>query len=48
MSRPVCKDHQTALLLGLALTVAGSLLLYDAFENRGRTRPWALKLLPGA
>jgi hypothetical protein len=25
----------------------GALALYDAYENRGRRRPFATKLLPG-
>lgn len=48
MNRPVVKDRQTALLGGIALLVLGSALLYDAYENRGRNRPFALKFLPGA
>lgn len=47
MSRPVVRDARTAQLLGVACVVAGSLLLYDAYEARGRTKPWVAKLLPG-
>jgi hypothetical protein len=46
--RPVIKDRQTALVLGVAAYVAGSLLLWDAYENRGKARPFVTKLLPGA
>lgn len=45
--RPVVKDRKTALWLGVAAYVAGSLLLYDAFENRGKPRPFVTKFLPG-
>lgn len=48
MSRPVVHDARTAQLLGVAFVVAGSWLLYDAYEARGRTRPFAFKWLPGA
>ena len=37
----------TARRLGIALTVAGSWLLYEAYELRGRSRPWISRLLPG-
>lgn len=37
----------TARRLGIALTVAGSWLLYEAYEARGRSRPWLSRLLPG-
>lgn len=45
---PMIRDRNTALLGGIVLLVAGSVLLYDAYEARGRTRPWIAKLLPGA
>lgn len=47
MSRPMIRDARTAKLLGVACIVAGSFLLYDAYEARGRSKPWAAKLLPG-
>jgi hypothetical protein len=34
-------------MLGIACVVAGSWLLYDAYEARGRSKPWVAKLLPG-
>lgn len=46
--RPVVADRRTALLLGVVLISAGSLLLFDAYENRGLPRPWFTRLLPGA
>ncbi len=48
MTRPVIPDRRTALLAGAGLVVLGAWLLYDAYEARGRTRPFALRLLPGA
>jgi hypothetical protein len=39
------RDRQLALYAGLAFTLAGALLLRDAFEDRGQSRPWAMKLL---
>jgi hypothetical protein len=45
--RPVVRDARTAQLLGVACVVAGSFLLYDAYEARGRSKPWIAKLLPG-
>lgn len=47
MSRPVVPDRRTALLAGVGLVLLGSWLLYDAYEARGRGRPFALRLLPG-
>lgn len=45
--KPVIKNRTTAQWLGYALVAAGSLLLYDAYENRGRSRPWVSRLAPG-
>lgn len=45
MGRPLVKDRQLALYGGLALTLAGALLLRDAWEARGQPRPWAMRLL---
>jgi hypothetical protein len=42
--RPLVRDRDVALYLGLALWVAGSVLLWDAWENRGRPRPLVAKL----
>lgn len=48
MSRGVwVKDRQLALWGGVAAVVVGSLLLHDAFEHRGKTKPWIYRLLPG-
>lgn len=36
------------LVLGVALIIAGSLMLHGYFDRSGRSRPWVTKLLPGA
>jgi hypothetical protein len=46
--KPYFRNRRTALYLGVAAYVAGSMLLWDAYENRGRQRPYVTKLLPGA
>lgn len=40
-------DRNTALVIGYAGIIIGALALYDAYENRGKRRPFATKLLPG-
>jgi hypothetical protein len=49
MSRrgPLVRDHGTAVLLGLAAITLGAYLIYDAYEGRGRQRPFWLKFAPG-
>jgi hypothetical protein len=42
--RPLLANRDTALYLGLAAWGIGTLLLWDAWENRGRPRPFAFKL----
>lgn len=46
MSRPVIPDRRTAQLTGIVFVSLGAWLLYDAYEARGRSRPFALRLLP--
>lgn len=46
--KPVVRDRDAALWGGVLAIVVGSYLLYDAFEARGRPRPFVTKLLPGA
>lgn len=48
MSRPVVRDARTAKMLGVTCIIAGSWLLYDAYEARGKSKPFAMKWLPGA
>lgn len=43
---PLVDDPALALALGVLAGVASIILLYDAFEGRGRDRPFALRLLP--
>lgn len=45
MTRPIIADRQVALYAGLACTLAGVLLLRDAWEDRGHKRPWAMRLV---
>ena len=45
--RPYIRDRNTALVVGYAGILIGALALYDAYENRGKRRPFATKLLPG-
>ena len=47
MSRPVIPDRRTAQLAGISFVCIGAFLLYDAYENRGRSRTFALRFLPG-
>ena len=42
--RPWIQSRETALWLGIACWIAGTVLLRDAFEARGRPRPKAFKL----
>jgi hypothetical protein len=44
---PVIKDRRTALLVGYGGIIIGALALWDAYEQRGRRRPFLTKLLPG-
>lgn len=45
----VAKVHnrKRALWGGVVMVAVGSWLLYDAYEARGRNRPFALRFLPG-
>lgn len=47
MSTAVVPDRRTALLAGIGCLTLGAWLLYDAFEARGRTRPFLMRFLPG-
>lgn len=48
MKQPVIRDQRTAITAGAACLIVGSFLLYDAFDARGRRRPFWTYLLPGA
>lgn len=41
------KDRSTALWGGVACTVLGAALLHDAYEHRGKGRPFLARFLPG-
>ena len=45
MKRPLVADDRLALLGAAAAFAVGSWLLYDAYEARGRRRPWATRFL---
>jgi uncharacterized membrane protein HdeD (DUF308 family) len=45
--RPVIPDRRTAQLAGVLMVCGGAYLLYDAYEARGRQRPFWTRLLPG-
>jgi len=41
-------DHQLLVVTGCAAIVLGSWLLRQAYEEKGKKRPWGLSWLPGA
>lgn len=48
MSRgPFIRNRSHALILGYAGILGGALALWDAYEGRGRRRPFLTKFLPG-
>lgn len=47
-STPFIRDRQTAVMLGVGLYLAGTFVLWDAFEHRGASRPFVMRWLPGA
>lgn len=47
MSRkPVVPDRRLALWGGVVMLCVGSFLVYDAYEGRGRERPFMTRFLP--
>lgn len=44
---PVIPDRRAALALGYGGILIGAWALWDAYETRGKRRPFAAKLLPG-
>jgi len=48
MARPIVPDRRTGVILGVACYLVGSLLLWDAYERRGRGRPGSMRWLPNA
>jgi hypothetical protein len=45
---PVIRNRHTALVIGYGGILIGAAALWDAYERRGRTRPFMTKFLPGA
>lgn len=45
--KPTIPDHRTAVLAGVLFIGVGSWCLFDAYERRGRSKPFWTKLLPG-
>lgn len=46
MSRPaLIRDRHVEIGLGVALFIAGAWLVHDAYENRGKKRPFAARLV---
>lgn len=45
--RLLIRDRKKALWLGYGAIAVGSYLLYEAYEKRGKSRPWVSKLAPG-
>jgi len=43
MRKPFIRNHKTAVLLGLALFAVGALVLWDAYEGRGKSTPRILR-----
>lgn len=44
--RPWIANRRTALWIGYGGLLVGSLAMWDAYENRGRSRPLGAKFLP--
>jgi hypothetical protein len=43
----IVKDRQLALWFGYGAVALGTLLLWDAYDNRGRAKPFLSKFVPG-
>lgn len=43
---PVIPDRRTAQMAGVGFVCLGAFLLFDAYEARGRQRPFFMRLLP--
>lgn len=48
MPKHVIADPAAEVWLAAALLLAGAWLLHDAYENRGRQRPFVLRFLPAS
>jgi hypothetical protein len=45
--KPWIRDRRIALLIGYGGILVGSMALWDAYENRGKSRPFLTKFAPG-
>lgn len=45
--RLLIRDAKTAKLIGYGAIILGSYALFEAYEKRGRGRPFLTKFLPG-
>ncbi|MDO8107154.1 hypothetical protein Q6348_08085 [Isoptericola sp. b441] len=48
MRRHPIRSQQVTVVAATAMLFAGSWLLWDAYERRGRFRPWFTRMIPGA
>lgn len=44
---PIIQNRRTEITLGVSLFVVSAWLIYDAYEGRGRKRPFPARFLPG-
>lgn len=44
--RPVIRNRRHALVLGYVGLLVGAFAMYDAYERRGKERPFASRFLP--
>lgn len=42
MKRPIIRDQRAAVAVGGVLVIGGFVVLYDAWDGRGRRKPWFL------
>jgi hypothetical protein len=45
---PWIRNRNTALWIGYGGLLIGALAMYDAYENRGRQRPFLAKFMPAS
>jgi hypothetical protein len=44
----IFRKANTAAAVGIVLVCAGAYLLHDAYDARGRSKPFLMKFVPGA
>jgi len=47
VSKVIIRDRPLELWVGYAAIALGTLLLWDAYDNRGRPKPFVSKFVPG-